>query len=293
MKLNPQELNSVFVDKYNSTCPKGKEIEKGSTVMPMPIYSLDQLSLRQQGQLEKGDGRPESQICQVNSSAGLCVCYHKALEEVQRKQNPQFEVEFEWKNIPLLPLPNRPKPKPANIDARYEIDNTIYFVECKFLEPYYSHNETNREAYTDPSRYKYQKDVWVKFCTEVNEMINDGTLLNYDAAQICRHLIAIYCHYKDNPSEYEGKNIVMQSMMWDMPRSFMRNAERFGLSMNDMKSVRDRIFHDKDVFSNKVRELFSNLGWNCTFDTKTYDESLSKIQGATTYERICEQYFLK
>ena len=159
--------------------------------------------------LYKGDGNPEAEMRQVNSSAGLAVNFWRAYELC----NPQASVEFEWKKMVPLRRGRR-----ANIDAVVRTFHTEDFYESKFLEPYYSKNEIPRDSYFDESKYSsYTKDTaqaWVRLFKRSKEF------KYYNVTQLIRHLLAIFKHMLKNPGYYSDKQVNLASIVWDMPDSF-------------------------------------------------------------------------
>lgn len=256
-----------------------------------PIYGFSELTAEQRRQLENGSGHTniEDEITQINSSTAFCINFYKAFEEVIQKNDPKFQIEFEWRDsIPLLR-----SQAPANIDVKYELNNTVYFVECKFLEPYYMHVKPNSAAYCNPSRYPHEEsaEVWASLCNEINNAVTDidQPLTNFDAPQICRHLIAVYRHYKDYPNKYRGKKIIVQSMSWKMPDSF-------GKLTTDWEAAK-KICSNIDIELKKYAEIINKsirkLDWNCNFEFKHYNNELEMIRTSSKFEEICEQYLLE
>lgn len=95
--------------------------------------------------MEKGDGQKLNEYKQINSSTGLAVNYYKLMENLDLIS----ELIFEKK--PAIPLEK--SQKFVNIDVFYKRNGTLYFVESKFLEPYYNGNEVLVDAYFDEDRY--------------------------------------------------------------------------------------------------------------------------------------------
>lgn len=262
-----------------------------------PIYPFEHLSTEQQHQLMDGSGHNnvDEELRRIHSSTALGVNYYKALEEsVRSSKDMDFDVSFEWREV----TPITDSPAPANIDVKYELDNSVYFVECKYLEPYYMRVEENKAAYCNPSRFPRAEygDIWAELCQKVNNLVTNeiDRLNNFDAPQICRHLMAIHLHFLDHKQYYEGKKIIMQSMSWRMPDSFIDVAPKYGLDSNKLRIIRANIDMEISKLSAIINEAISNdrLGWNCRFEFAHYNDSLSLISSASKYRSFVEQYHL-
>lgn len=87
---------------------------------PFLIGLICQPSEDQMQALKEGSGNPESEMRQINSSAGLAVNFWRAYELC----HPDSVVEFEWqKQRPLR------YGRPANIDVVVREQDTITFIE--------------------------------------------------------------------------------------------------------------------------------------------------------------------
>lgn len=250
----------------------------GKRGLPYP-YILDLLAeptIRQLAQLQSGSGNPIAEMCQINSSAGMAFNFYKLLEEASG-----MTVDFEWKeSIPLLK-----SLAPANIDVRYEAGDTIYFAECKFLEPYYSNCERNNAAYFDMDRYPIEdnKDRWLAlFKTEAE-------FRYYNVAQLYRHLLAIYRHLTENPDIYKRKQIVLQSVVWRMTEKF---KEKYRLTKKDKERVLT-IEEESKKAEGIIKLFFDDIGWdNIRYESVFYNDILDQIKEASRYETFIKQYIL-
>ena len=260
---------------------KGRRKASGVFVVPL----LAELTADQLYQLQNGSGNPLAQIHQVNSSAGLVVNYYKLFEEA----HPSVVVDFEWKeSIPLLK-----SSAPANLDVRYELDGTIYFIESKFLEPYYSDAKKNAEAYFDKSRYPKEVDVSDKDAWQTL-FKHEGTFRYFDYPQLCRHLLAIYRHNKKNPEMYRDKEIVLRSVGWEMTPSFKQYFQSLGWDDGDMKERCDTIQKEKEIATSIFKEHIQKISWHeCRFETDTYNNMLDEISGSKKFNQFIKQYFLE
>jgi len=136
-----EKLKNLIFDEY-----KRQEINIRTQSESVHYVSpLIELSEEQREILEKGDGQKLNEYKQINSSTGLAVNYYKLMEDLDLIS----ELIFEKK--PAIPLEK--SQKFVNIDVFYKRNGTLYFVESKFLEPYYNGNEVLVDAYFDEDRY--------------------------------------------------------------------------------------------------------------------------------------------
>lgn len=173
------------------------------------IDLISEPSKEQMQKLIEGSGNPESEMRQVNSSAGLAVNFWRAYE----LSHPESRVEFEWKKqVPLK------RGIPANIDVVVRDSDKISFIESKFLEPYYSGNETPRSSYLEASKYSKATEPaqrWVELFTQAE------SFQGYNVVQLCRHLLAIYKDIRKCPKDYEKRKVQLCSVTWKMPEPFL------------------------------------------------------------------------
>lgn len=279
--MNEKNLIKCLVSWFADNSSMGM-LRKANSVHVVPL--LESLSPQQLFQLQHGSGNPIAEMYQVNSSAGLAVNYYKLFE----KTHSGVTVEFEWKaSVPLLR-----STAPANLDVRYEMDDTIYFIESKFLEPYYSPLKKNRPAYFDTERYPFDenKAEWKAL------LEHECEFSYYDYPQLCRHLLAIYRHCRENPSLYQGKKIVMRCISWRMSQSFKDFYDKCGLVVQDMQTRCDKIEEEKSKAVTLFNEHLQCIGWtDCRFETKNYNDSemLDEIREAKKFNQFIKQYFLE
>lgn len=236
----------------------------------------------QMQKLREGDGNPEAEMRQVNSSAGLAVNYWRAYELC----HPKSKVEFEWKErVPLK------RGKPANIDVVVKEGSDVRFIESKFLEPYYSDNETPRQSYFDPSKYsKCTKDTpksWVELFKQCQGF------KYYNVTQLCRHLLAVSKDMWVKPKYYAQKRIQLCSVVWDMPDSFI---DLYTEDVAEEFVRRRKIVRAEAVKAEHVLNEFINAHLNfvnLVFRAIKYNDILNEIQDSRYYSKIKEKYFLE
>lgn len=232
--------------------------------------------------LREGNGDPLSEMRQVNSSAGLGINFWRSYE----LSNPGVHVEFEWrKRVPLR------RGIPANIDVVVEQDDSVRFIESKFLEPYYSGNENPRDSYLDASKYSsYTKDTpesWVS-------LFNDAKGFEfYNVTQLCRHLLAISKELWMRPRYYQKKDVQLLSITWEMPDSLISTysediREEF---LARRISIREDSIRCERLLSGFIEKhlQFDNL----VFRTLKYNDLINQIpMRLDLREKLKEQYLL-
>ena len=260
--------------------------ENNKTVLSYPyvINLLENPTEEQKKQLEGGKGNPAAETSKINSSAGMAFNYYKLFEKAKG-----VIVEFEWKeSIPLTK-----STAPANIDVRYETnDGTIYFVECKYLEPYYQNYTKNREAYFDTNRYPFENNH-----AEWKDLLEKEDKFEvYDVPQLFRHMLAIYRHSLTFPDIYSNKKIVLKSVIWKMSDEFLERYNKIENNKNKEKN-RERLaklFEEKERAETIINEFSKKICWNnFTFESQYYNDIIDDIKGTERYGDFLKQYSIK
>jgi hypothetical protein len=275
--MNPKKLTKLIEDSYNSL-----GITTTTTSVPVTIVEpIINLSKDQECSLLNGDGQSNPlEYKQINSSTGLAVNYYKILESTKKITNLIFEDKVQ------KPL-NIRGGRFANLDVSYKKDGIQYYVESKFLEPFYSSNEHNREAYFDKKNYDVPKDneeekeEWLKLFETAQEF------KLYNFSQICRHLMAIRRKHQE-----DGQKIVFRSVTWKMSDSFI-------VKIIDSKDKEDCIARRNEIEkeSKKCNEIVNDflykIGWgNITFECLYYDDILVDIKDSEHFEEFKKRYFI-
>lgn len=263
------------------------EYEKSNiqvSVKTNPVYHVSpliNLTSEQQKILSDGDGQTEDQYKQINSSTGLAVNYYKILEELTSITDLIFENK--------IAKPLNKGGRFANLDVSYKKNGVLYYVESKFLEPYYSGNETIKDSYLDISKYPVEveenKEEWRNLFNKASEFEY------YNFSQLCRHLLALYRYtHGIKGSEYKGEQVVLQSVTWEMTPQFMKK-----LDQKNSIDMQKRIEQLQDE-ANRCQEIFnafiSNIGWNnMKFQTLHYNDMLNDIKSSKHYAEFCKRYF--
>ena len=276
-KVSMKLFTDLLYDEY-----KHKNI--ATTVKNNPVYHvapLVKLTKEQNYILTEGDGQTEDQYKQINSSTGLAVNYYKLLEELGAITDLVFENK--------IAKPLKKGGRFANLDVSYNRDGILYFVESKFLEPYYSGNETIKDSYFDVSKYPIEvednKEEWRKLFLQSTEFVY------YNFSQLCRHLLALYRYtHGIKGSLYNGEKVVLQSVTWEMTPQFMKKLDQ--KNSIDMQKRIEQL----QAEANKCQEIFNsfitNIGWNnMKFQTLHYNDMLDDIKSSKHYAEFCKRYF--
>lgn len=283
--MNLNTIIKVLTDRYEANH------ENIRLPAPYAVPLLAEPTDEQLDQLKKGDGNPIAEMHQINSSAGLAFNYYKLFEQVKRKECENFEVQFESKVAKPLCLKNNGG-KYANLDVSYRLGDTQYYIESKFLEPYYSKCKPNTCSYHNRDKqggevdnYKFSKDEEEETAKWLNLLEHENEFQHYDFPQLYRHLLAI--RRKHNKA---GK-IVLQSVSWRMTDSF---KTEYGLKQADkdlLETLEQEQLNACTLFNNFLKEI----GWiDCRFEMKHYNDKdmLEEIKEAPKYHEFCKQYFL-
>ena len=269
------DFTSLLYQAYSDACIKTKII-KTQIVCIEPIIPL---SNEQQNQLLEGDGQKnKNEYKQINSSTGLAVNYYKILEDTGNIEKLRFEEKVE------KPLKIKGGRK-ANLDVAYKREGKQYYIESKFLEPYYSGNEHNTESYFKKEFYDVpdnDKDAWYTL------LLDAQNYKIYNFSQICRHLMAIWRKHKED----KLLKIVFQSVMWKMTEKFISTIE----DEEKQEILRARIkFIDEESKScqHRINDFLNQIGWNnLTFECVYYNEIVEDISSSKYYSEVRKRYFL-
>ena len=276
-KVSMKLLTDLIHDEY-------KKSNIQVSVKTNPVYHVSplvNLTSEQQKILSDGDGQTEDQYKQINSSTGLAVNYYKILEELASITDLIFENK--------IAKPLNKGGRFANLDVSYKKNGVLHYVESKFLEPYYSGNETIKDSYLDISKYPVEveenKEEWRNLFNKASEFEY------YNFSQLCRHLLALYRYtHGIKGSEYKGEQVVLQSVTWEMTPQFMKK-----LDQKNSIDMQKRIEQLQDE-ANRCQEIFnafiSNIGWkNMKFQTLHYNDMLNDIKSSKHYAEFCKRYF--
>ena len=242
------------------------------------IEPIIPLSSEQEKKLKEGDGQSNpNEYKQINSSTGLAVNYYKILEKTEKIKDLLFEDKVA---IPLIK-----GRKPANLDISYKRDGKIYYVESKFLEPYYSGNEHNRDSYFDTNRYdvpEKDKEVWFRLFSDAQEY------KLYNFSQLCRHLLAIWRKHKDD----QQLEIFFQSVTWRMSDLFIDKINDDDLE-ESFRYRRTSIEKESISCQQRINDFLTKIRWtNIKFECLHYNDMLEDISSSPFTEEFKKRYFL-
>lgn len=256
------------------------------TIKHSPVYQISplvKLTNEQERILNNGDGQVPDQYKQINSSTGLAVNYYKILENLGLINDLIFENK--------IAKPLNKGGRCANIDVSYKRDGVLYFVESKFLEPYYSGNEKINKAYLDVSRYPIEveenhHEEWHKLFQESKEF------KDYNFSQLCRHLLALYryTHGIKGSAYKKGEDVVLQSVTWEMPNKFMEKLEES--NRKNMEGKNDNLNKEAEKCQNVINSFIKSIEWtNMRFQALHYNNMLDDIKESKHYREFCKRYF--
>lgn len=253
------------------------EFNKGNEVIDLICQPTEE----QREALSKGSGNPDSEMEQVNSSAGLAVNYWRAYELC----HPDSSVEFEWKKQKPLK-----RGIPANIDVVVREKDRMTFIESKFLEPYYSRNAPLAKSYVEPDKYSEETgpaEPWVELFSEAKNF------KIYNVVQLCRHLLAIYKDMMITPEDYVQKTVTLLSVTWEMTDAFL-NDYFTDMEKAELVECTKRISEESAKCYKLLNDFISNnLGVsNISFDVKKYNDIIGLVSEFPEYEKLRKQYFL-
>ncbi len=232
-------------------------------------------------QLKNGSGAPDTELRQVNSSAGLAVNYWKIYESC----HSIMPVEFEWKKY--RPLARGRK---ANIDVVVRENDEINFFESKFLEPYYEDNEVPRDSYYDVTKYeKITKDSpasWAAFFKEASGF------RYFNAVQLCRHLLAVCKDIWLFPESYDGKKVHLSSVIWDMTDSFVSHfPQALADTFRERREVLRSEMIDSEAFFNDFIAKHVCIE-KLDYKVYTYNDIVTKLKESPLCKDFANKYFI-
>ena len=247
--------------------------------------------------LKNGDGNPTNEIYKINSSTTLAVYYFTLL--LNSLGNKIKDIDFENKiGIPLNLERVRQKDPTcrlfsANIDVLYGIGNTIWFVESKFLEPYYSTTQLLSEKYLDAGNYgdNDKADIWVSYANEINNHIEEYKF--YNVTQMFKHLLAMYSNLEKWDKEYS--NFVLLNVGWKMTDSFKAKIES-KRSLSYLIGREIKITDQTERGIKLLNKLIKELDWkNCKVEIKHYNDLdlLEKIKDSEQYGDFIKRYLIE
>ncbi len=273
-------LTNIIEREYSK---KGISLFKGASGKPC-TEPLLQLSPNQEQSLLAGYGHigKKDEYKQINSSTGLAVNYFKLAEYCGHVQRLSFEDKVA---VPLVSAN-----KSANLDVSFYKADHHYFVESKFLEPYYDGVKKNVASYTsDESKYPNEVREHVKEWIDLFKEADSFKI--YNVPQLCRHMLAIYRYsYIHNFNE----KITLVSVIWKVTETFLNliNEERLKTEINDRLR---KLLDEERICHKLLQEFIKKINWkNMSFEAKSYNDEdvISAIKEAKEYKDFTRRYFL-
>lgn len=241
--------------------------------------------------LRAGDGNPLNEIYKINSSTTLAVYYYTLLakEYPEKIKGLKFEHKI---GIPLIKENVRKKHpnallKDANIDVFFELNDTAYFVESKFLEPYYSQTTPLSEKYLDKDCYGENAEIWVEYANMINNNIQDYSY--YNITQMFKHLLAMFNHREKWSN---CPNLVLLNVGWEITDNFISLIES-KRSVSFIKKRNERLNEQKDRGIELLNKIIGDLKWkNCEVKFQHYndEEMRRKIENNQSFKDFSKRY---
>lgn len=244
--------------------------------------------------LEKGDGNPLKEIYKINSSTSLAVYYYTLFRSEYKKEIRCFDLEKKI-GIPLIEknvrlyYPKHPLLRSANIDVLYGMNDSLHFVESKFLEPYYSTTQSLSEVYFDKRNYGENAEIWVRYAERINANLKDYRY--YDITQMFKHLLAIYNH-RDKWKTYS--NLILLNASWKMPDDFKKLIES-NRSLSYLKKRQEQMERQKNTGIELLNSIIQELKWNnCKAEYQHYNDfqMLEKIKNTSSFQDFTSRYLI-
>lgn len=221
------------------------------------------------------------EVKKINSSTALAINYFQLLSEVSSIR-VDYEVDVA---VPLILDPG--KGHPAMLDAKYTSDGVCYYIESKFLEPYYSPTHEISPSYFIEEYYESAEvaSKWISAFKNVQMMIDNGTFCYFDINQMFKHLLAIY---RTKPSG----SVVLKNLIWKPTDAFLQGIEsRRSASFLANRCV--KLTEEMKTASSLLNKFVSELGWkDCEVVVKYYNDELDAVSHHDSYEVFKKKYLL-
>lgn len=293
-------LEKHFKDIYPDISFEDAKFPDNKNELLFPHLSSDEYDKYVVKKVKKGDGNPFDEIRKVNSSTTLAVYYFTLFVKLlgikeeyfdfENKIGTPLNLEKVRQNYPNKPLPLRS----ANIDVLLKMDNTIWFIESKFLEPYYSSTQCLSEKYLNIGNFgdNDKAGIWFKYAKEINNHIEEYKF--YNVTQMFKHLLAMYSHRK-KWYDMGYPNFVLLNLGWKMTDSFKEKIES-DRSRSYIKNREIKIAEQTERGINLLNNLIKELEWkDCKVVIKHYNdlELLGKIKDSPYYGGFTKRYLIE
>lgn len=221
------------------------------------------------------------EVKKINSSTALAINYFQLFAE-SKKICVDYEVDVA---IPLVLGPG--KGHSAMIDVKYNLDNKSYFVESKFLEPYYSSTHEISPSYFIEQYYVNANiaSKWIAAFKDVHVKIQNGEFLYFDINQMLKHLLAIHRTQPSGP-------VVLKNLIWKPTASFFK-AIKSQRSASYLNKRCDKLDHEMKLAEDLLNQLVAELNWkDCLVEVKYYNDELKEVQNHNSYKVFKDKYML-
>lgn len=221
------------------------------------------------------------EVKKINSSTALAINYFQLFAELSSVR-VDYEVDVA---VPLVLDPG--KGHPAMIDAKYTDGGVCYFIESKFLEPYYSSTHEISPSYFIEDHYENTElaSKWVAAFKKVHLLIENGTFCYFDINQMLKHLLAIQRSKQIGP-------VVLENLIWRPTSAFVQGIES-RRSASFLKKRCDKLTKEMETAESLLNQLVADLDWeDCTVMIKYYNDELDAIKGHRMFEVFKNKYLL-
>lgn len=218
----------------------------------------------------------EAEIKKPNSSTALALNYFELLSSVQ-----QIRIDYEYPIGYPLSLKHSRGHK-AIIDVHYTLDDAQYYIESKFLEPYYSCTKHISESYL--KEFNYPTDIDASAWIDLFIRIERDNYHYIDINQMAKHLLAIY---RKRPKAF----IVLKCMIWKPTDSFL-DAIKKPISKSYLqeriKTITSEMQRSQKLLNNFAR---TTLHWeNCIVEFVYYNDNLDDISSHALFRKFKRKY---
>lgn len=221
------------------------------------------------------------EVRKINSSTALAINYFELLARLS-----SIHIDYEVAvAVPLVLDPG--KGHPAMIDAKYTANGISYFIESKFLEPYYSSTHEISPSYFIDEYYESAEiaSKWISAFKNVQMMIDNGTFCYFDINQMLKHLLAIY---RTKPIE----PVVLKNLIWKPTDAFLQYIES-RRSVSFLKKRCVKLTEEMKTAKDLLNQLVAELDWkDCTVDVKYYNDELGVIAQHDFFDAFKKKYLL-
>lgn len=223
-----------------------------------------------------------AEMSKLNSSTSLAINYHEMFSVIL-----DVEVQYEVAVAKPLLFPSN-KGHSAMLDVKYYLSGTTYYVESKFLEPYYGNSLPISHSYFNTQYYENEEvgKKWVNIFIRINEMIQGGEFQYYDINQMLKHLLAIF---RTKPA---GR-VVLRNLMWHPSEKFYGLLSKRSASFLRKREIilNKEILKSMDLFTDFIENV---LHWTyCGVEIYSYSDVLLSVAQHDQLECFKRKYIIE